>query len=77
MSSEHDAEKKQSDDKYAIETASSVNSLPSYEDAAVTTGAPVEIVSPLGYHVDSLTVVFLVCSFYFALYLCSLVCVEH
>ncbi|KAG6888832.1 hypothetical protein C0995_005707 [Termitomyces sp. Mi166 len=31
----------------------------SYEDAAVTAGAPVEKVSPLGYHVDSVAVIFL------------------
>lgn len=55
-----DLEKKRSnDEKYGIETAST-ESLPSYEEAAVTTGAPVEKISPLGYHVDSLTVVFLV-----------------
>ncbi|KAF8071685.1 high affinity methionine permease [Lyophyllum atratum] len=58
MSSE-DTEKKQSvDEKYVIETPST-ESLPSYEEAAVTTGAPVEKVSPLGYRVDSITVVFL------------------
>ncbi|KAG6844225.1 hypothetical protein H0H87_008673 [Tephrocybe sp. NHM501043] len=38
---------------------SSASSIPSYEGAAVTTGAPVEKISPLGYHVDSMTVVFL------------------
>jgi hypothetical protein len=54
-----DLEKKHSDDKYAVETASS-ESLPSYEEAAVTTGAPVEKISPLGYHVDWFTVIFLV-----------------
>ncbi|RDB26216.1 High-affinity methionine permease [Hypsizygus marmoreus] len=53
--SSHDVEKK---DPY-VETTTSTESLPSYEEAAVTTGAPVEKVSPLGYHVDSLTVVFL------------------
>ncbi|KAF6754530.1 high affinity methionine permease [Ephemerocybe angulata] len=35
------------------------DSLPSYEDAAVTDGAPVEKVSPLGYHVDWVSVIFL------------------
>ncbi|GLB40162.1 putative high affinity methionine permease [Lyophyllum shimeji] len=60
MSSDH-GEKKQDqalDKKYAIDIASS-ESLPSYEEAAVTTGAPVEKISPLGYHVDAITVVFL------------------
>ncbi|KAG6834667.1 hypothetical protein H0H93_008187, partial [Arthromyces matolae] len=37
----------------------SVTSIPSYEDAAVTAGAPVEKISPLGYHVDSVSVIFL------------------
>ncbi|KAG5642713.1 hypothetical protein DXG03_002289 [Asterophora parasitica] len=55
MSSE-DEEKRPIDEKYLA----SESSLPSYEDAGVTTGAPVEKVSPLGYHVDSLTVIFLV-----------------
>ncbi|TFK25641.1 high affinity methionine permease [Coprinopsis marcescibilis] len=41
-----------------VETASA-DSLPSYEEAAVTTGAPTEKVSPLGYHVDWISVVFL------------------
>ena len=45
---------------YVIETTSDVD-LPSYEDAAVTTGAPTEKVSPLGYHVDWISVIFLVC----------------
>ena len=31
-----------------------------FEDAAVTNGAPIEKVSPLGYHVDWVTVVLLV-----------------
>jgi hypothetical protein len=39
----------------------SAESLPSFEEAAVTTGAPTEKVSPLGYHVDWISVVFLVC----------------
>ena len=37
-----------------------VTSVPSYEEAAVNIGAPVEVISPLGYHVDSISVVFLV-----------------
>jgi hypothetical protein len=31
-----------------------------FEDAAVTAGAPVEKISPLGYHVDAVSVIFLV-----------------
>ena len=31
-----------------------------FEDAAVSAGAPIEKVSPLGYHVDWLSVIFLV-----------------
>lgn len=54
-----DPEKRHSDDKYTVGITSS-GSLPSYEEAAVTTGAPVEKISPLGYHVDWLTVIFLV-----------------
>ncbi|KAG6918648.1 hypothetical protein DXG01_012767 [Tephrocybe rancida] len=59
MSSE-DTEKRQTAEEknFSIEVAST-ESLPSYEDAAVKVGAPVEKVSPLGYHVDSLTVIFL------------------
>ncbi|KAG6864983.1 hypothetical protein C0991_005852 [Blastosporella zonata] len=55
-----DPEKSQSVDEknYAVEVAST-HSVPSYEEAAVTTGAPVEKISPLGYHVDSLSVIFL------------------
>ena len=30
-----------------------------YEDAGVNIGAPTEMISPLGYHVDSISVVFL------------------
>ena len=41
------------DDKTSVEFAS-------YEEAAVVVGAPTEKVSPLGYHVGSITVVFLV-----------------
>ena len=44
---------------YVVETTSD-DDLPSYEDAAVTTGAPTEKVSPLGYHVDWISVIFLV-----------------
>ncbi|TFK28169.1 high affinity methionine permease [Coprinopsis marcescibilis] len=52
-------EKRSVDEKaYAVETASA-DSLPSYEEAAVTTGAPTEKISPLGYHVDAVSVVFL------------------
>lgn len=32
----------------------------SYDEAVVTTGAPTEKISPLGYHVDWISVVFLV-----------------
>ncbi|KDR71229.1 hypothetical protein GALMADRAFT_159475 [Galerina marginata CBS 339.88] len=39
--------------------AASEDTFPSYEDAAVTAGAPTEKVSPLGYHVGWITVVFL------------------
>ncbi|KDR67095.1 hypothetical protein GALMADRAFT_80163 [Galerina marginata CBS 339.88] len=39
--------------------AGSDDTYPSYEDAAVTVGAPTEKVSPLGYHVDWITVIFL------------------
>lgn len=38
----------------------SIDNLPSYEEAAVNIGAPVEVISPLGYHVGSVSVVFLV-----------------
>ncbi|KAG5651152.1 hypothetical protein H0H81_009667 [Sphagnurus paluster] len=58
MSSEEVEKQQVLDEKDGIEIAST-ESLPSYEEAAVTTGAPVEKVSPLGYHVDSITVVFL------------------
>ncbi|KAJ3529957.1 hypothetical protein NMY22_g8779 [Coprinellus aureogranulatus] len=37
----------------------SEESLPSFEEAAVTTGAPTEKISPLGYHVDWISVIFL------------------
>ncbi|KAF8972118.1 high affinity methionine permease [Flammula alnicola] len=43
--------------EYAVETVSADDLI--YEDAAVTSGAPIEKVSPLGYHVDWVTVVFL------------------
>lgn len=39
-----------------------------FEDAAVSAGAPIETVSPLGYHVDWLSVVFLVRWSHFNLY---------
>ncbi|KAM6504345.1 high affinity methionine permease, partial [Amanita muscaria] len=41
-----------------IETASAVGD-PSFEDATVAVGAPTETISPLGYHVGAVTVVFL------------------
>lgn len=41
-----------------VETASAEDLR--FEDAAVTNGAPIEKVSPLGYHVDWITVVLLV-----------------
>lgn len=48
------------DTQYALESGTdSLDSIPSYEDAAVTTGAPIEKVSPLGYHVGTWSVVFL------------------
>lgn len=48
------------DEKQEITVATASNdSLPSYEEAAVTTGAPTEKISPLGYHVDWVSVVFL------------------
>jgi len=34
-------------------------SIPSYEEAAVNIGAPVEVISPLGYHVGAISVMFL------------------
>ncbi|KAG6837243.1 hypothetical protein H0H93_012638 [Arthromyces matolae] len=47
-------------EKYDVKvTSTSAESIPSYEHAAVTTGAPVEKISPLGHHVDSITVIFL------------------
>lgn len=45
--------------RYILESASD-GSLPEYEEAAVTTGAPTEKISPLGYQVDWISVVFLV-----------------
>ena len=48
----------QADEKNEHEVAG-VPSL-SYEEAAVNIGAPVEEISPLGYHVDPVAVVFLV-----------------
>ncbi|EAU85304.1 high affinity methionine permease [Coprinopsis cinerea okayama7 len=53
-----DEKRDYSDEKGVVSTVSS-DSLPSYEDAAVTTGAPTEKVSPLGYHVDAISVIFL------------------
>ncbi|KIL58744.1 hypothetical protein M378DRAFT_188145 [Amanita muscaria Koide BX008] len=46
------------DDGKKIETASAVGD-PSFEDATVAVGAPTETISPLGYHVGAVTVVFL------------------
>jgi len=51
-----------------VDIVSSEN-LPSYEEAAVTTGAPTETISPLGYHVDAISVIFLVCLPSFSSYL--------
>ncbi|KAG6807229.1 hypothetical protein H0H92_008309, partial [Tricholoma furcatifolium] len=51
---EETEEKRARDDKNIIEVESA-GSTSAYEDAAVTTGAPVEKVSPLGYYVDSLS----------------------
>ena len=45
-----------SDEKHEDE----VTGVPSYEEAAVNIGAPVEGISPLGYHVGPISVVFLV-----------------
>lgn len=59
MSSLPDNEKV--DDRVYVVGNTSEDSFPSYEEAAVTTGAPTEKVSPLGYHVDWISVVFLVC----------------
>ncbi|KAG6877783.1 hypothetical protein C0993_003984 [Termitomyces sp. T159_Od127] len=56
MSSE-DPQKSQLDDEKKCVV--DVSPIPSYEDAGATTGAPVEQVSPLGHHVDSITVIFL------------------
>lgn len=53
--SDQEVEKRPSNELYETET-----DVPSYEEAAVNIGAPVEKISPLGYHVDSLSVVFLV-----------------
>lgn len=54
---------------YSIQTVDSVSEVASYEDAAVTQGAPTEKISPLGYHVDWLSVIFLVSLRYFAVFL--------
>lgn len=43
-------------EKYADETTEGILK---YEEAAVNVGAPVELVSPLGYHVGPVSVVFL------------------
>ncbi|TFK40147.1 high affinity methionine permease [Crucibulum laeve] len=58
MSSELDAKRIGDEKSYVLETGSQ-DSLPSYEDAAVTAGAPTEKISPLGYHVDWISVIFL------------------
>ncbi|KAF5326766.1 hypothetical protein D9619_004475 [Psilocybe cf. subviscida] len=44
---------------YSTQTVDSVSEIASYEDAAVTQGAPTEKISPLGYHVDWISVIFL------------------
>ncbi|KAF9565391.1 high affinity methionine permease [Agrocybe pediades] len=44
--------------EYVVQTTSE-DDLPSYEEAAVTAGAPTEKISPLGYHVDWVSVIFL------------------
>ncbi|KAH9481473.1 High-affinity methionine permease [Psilocybe cubensis] len=62
MSSEDEKHRAASDEKatYGVQTVSSSDEyLAEYEDAAVTSGAPVERISPLGYHVDALSVIFL------------------
>ena len=54
--SSKEAYRSPSDEKNEHEVA---GALP-YEEAAVNIGAPVEEISPLGYHVDPVAVVFLV-----------------
>ena len=58
MSSKEAYPESPSDEKHEDEIA--VAGVPSYEEAAVNIGAPVEVISPLGYHVDPISVVFLV-----------------
>ena len=52
------ANQRPSDEKHQLQDE--VVGVPSYEEAAVNIGAPVEEISPLGYHVDLISVVFLV-----------------
>lgn len=60
MSSEDEKLSKVGNEKgsYVVETVSEDDLH--FEDAAVTNGAPIEKISPLGYHVDWIAVVFLV-----------------
>ncbi|PPQ77115.1 hypothetical protein CVT25_010809 [Psilocybe cyanescens] len=61
MSSEDEKHRIQNEDEkasYGVQTVSD-DYLSEYEDAAVTSGAPVERISPLGYHVDAISVIFL------------------
>ncbi|KAF8150647.1 high affinity methionine permease [Crassisporium funariophilum] len=46
-------------EKASVFETTSEEGVPSYEDAAVTSGAPTEKISPLGYHVDWISVIFL------------------
>ncbi|PPR03676.1 hypothetical protein CVT24_007797 [Panaeolus cyanescens] len=59
MSSEDEKRKYDNEKASDVVDTSSQEDLPEYEEAAVTTGAPIEKVSPLGYHVDWISVVFL------------------
>lgn len=47
-------------DIISAEQAASKDSLPDYEEAVGAVGAPTEKISPLGYHVDWMSVIFLV-----------------
>ena len=58
MSSKEVYHESPSDEKH--EDGLEVAGVPSYEEAAVNIGAPVEEINPLGYHVDPISVVFLV-----------------
>ncbi|KAF4613441.1 hypothetical protein D9613_007637 [Agrocybe pediades] len=58
MAYEDDHKSNREKAEYVVQTTSE-DDLPSYEEAAVTAGAPTEKISPLGYHVDWVSVIFL------------------